>query len=344
MIDPKLNEFIVALPKAELHLHIEGTLEPELIFELARRNNIKLNYASEGELRQAYAFKDLQSFLDLYYAGASVLITERDFYDMTMAYLKRAQADGVCHTEIMFDPQTHTERGVAIETVFAGIARAVREMEQKAGLTSYLLMSFLRHLSEESAFETLEAALPLREQYKDIWVGIGLDSAEVGNPPDKFQRVFTRCKELGFRLVAHAGEEGPPQYVRDALDLLHVDRIDHGVRSEEDPDLVKRLIREQIPLTVCPLSNLKLCVVDDMRDHNIARLLRQGLVVTVNSDDPAYFGGYVGDNYRAIATSLKLSKAELAKLADNSLVASFLPGYRKSQLRQQLQAMVQAMV
>ena len=201
-------------------------------------------------------------------------------------------------------------------------------------------MSFLRHLSEESAFETLEAALPLREQYKDIWVGIGLDSAEVGNPPDKFQRVFTRCKELGFRLVAHAGEEGPPQYVRDALDLLHVDRIDHGVRSEEDPDLVKRLIREQIPLTVCPLSNLKLCVVDDMQDHNIARLLRQGLVVTVNSDDPAYFGGYVGDNYRAIATSLKLSKAELAKLADNSLVASFLPGYRKNQLRQQLQAML----
>ncbi len=339
-IDSKLDEFITAMPKAELHLHIEGTLEPELIFELARRNNVKLSYASEAELRQAYAFKDLQSFLDLYYAGASVLITERDFYDMTMAYLKRAHADGVCHTEIMFDPQTHTERGIAIETVFAGIARAVREMQQKTGLTSYLLMSFLRHLSEESAFETLEAALPLRDQYKDIWVGIGLDSAEVGNPPNKFERVFTRCKELGFRLVAHAGEEGPPEYVRDALDLLHVDRIDHGVRSEEDPDLVKRLIREQIPLTVCPLSNLKLCVVDNMNDHNIARLLRQGLVVTVNSDDPAYFGGYVGDNYRAIAASLKLSRQELAKLADNSLVASFLPGYRKSQLRKHLQAML----
>ncbi|HCN73363.1 MAG TPA: adenosine deaminase, partial [Pusillimonas sp.] len=291
MIDSKLDEFIIALPKAELHLHIEGTLEPKLIFELARRNNVRLNYASEAELHQAYAFKDLQSFLDLYYAGASVLITERDFFDMTMAYLKKAHADGVCHTEIMFDPQTHTERGVAIETVFAGIARAVRQMQQETGLTSYLLMSFLRHLSEEAAFETLEAALPLREQYKDIWIGIGLDSAEVGNPPDKFQRVFNRCKALGFRLVAHAGEEGPAQYVRDALDLLHVDRIDHGVRSEEDPDLVKRLIREQIPLTVCPLSNLKLCVVDDMKDHNIARLLRQGLVVTVNSDDPAYFGG-----------------------------------------------------
>lgn len=335
--DIDLDTFITSLPKAELHLHIEGSLEPEFIFELARRNQIKLNYASVAELRQAYAFKDLQSFLDLYYAGASVLVTERDFYDMTMAYLKRAHADGVCHTEIMFDPQTHTERGIAIETVFAGIARAIHDMQKETGLSSYLLMSFLRHLSEESAFETLEAALPLRDQYKDMWVGIGLDSAETGNPPDKFQRVFARCKELGFRLVAHAGEEGPPSYVRDALDLLRVDRIDHGVRSEEDPDLVKRLIREQIPLTVCPLSNLKLRVVNNMADHNIARLLRQGLVVTVNSDDPAYFGGYVGDNYRAIATSLNLSRSELAKLADNSIVASFLPGHRKSELRKRLQ-------
>lgn len=337
----ELDDYIVALPKAELHLHIEGTLEPELIFELAQRNNVSLPYDSVQSLRDAYAFTDLQSFLDLYYAGASVLITEQDFYDMTMAYLKRAHADGVCHTEIMFDPQTHTERGVAIETVFAGIAGAVRDMQRDTGLSSYLIMSFLRHLSEASAFETLEAALPLREAYDDVWVAIGLDSAEVGNPPEKFARVFQRCKDLGFRLVAHAGEEGPAQYVSDALDLLHVERIDHGVRSEEDPALMQRLIDEQVPLTVCPLSNLKLCVVDDMAEHNLARFLRQGVLVTINADDPAYFGGYVADNYRAVAKSLKLSRSELAQLADNSIVASFLPIGRKAALRARIRAMAQ---
>lgn len=336
-----LDDYIVALPKAELHLHIEGTLEPELIFELAQRNNVSLPYDSVQSLRDAYAFTDLQSFLDLYYAGASVLITEQDFYDMTMAYLKRAYADGVCHAEIMFDPQTHTERGVAIETVFAGIAGAVRDMQRDTGLSSYLIMSFLRHLSEASAFETLEAALPLREAYEDVWVAIGLDSAEVGNPPEKFSRVFQRCKDLGFRLVAHAGEEGPAQYVSDALDMLHVERIDHGVRSEEDPALMQRLIDQQIPLTVCPLSNLKLCVVDDMTEHNLARFLRQGVLVTINADDPAYFGGYVADNYRAVAKSLKLSRSELAQLADNSIVASFLPIGRKAALRARIRAMAQ---
>ncbi|OXR49189.1 MULTISPECIES: adenosine deaminase [unclassified Pusillimonas] len=336
-----LDDYIVALPKAELHLHIEGTLEPELIFELAQRNNVSLPYDSVQSLRDAYAFTDLQSFLDLYYAGASVLITEQDFYDMTMAYLKRAHADGVCHAEIMFDPQTHTERGIAIETVFAGIANAVRDMQRDTGLSGYLIMSFLRHLSEASAFETLEAALPLRQAYDDVWVAIGLDSAEVGNPPEKFARVFQRCKDLGFQLVAHAGEEGPAQYVSDALDLLHVQRIDHGVRSEEDPVLMQRLIDEQIPLTVCPLSNLKLCVVDDMAEHNLARFLRQGVLVTINADDPAYFGGYVADNYRAVAKSLKLSRSELAQLADNSIVASFLPIGRKAALRARIRAMAQ---
>lgn len=340
-LNANLVDYIKALPKTELHLHIEGTLEPELIFELAERNNVALPYDSVQALKDAYAFTDLQSFLDLYYAGASVLITEQDFYDMTMAYLKRAHADGVCHTEIMFDPQTHTERGIDIETVFSGIARAVRDMQKETGLSSYLLMSFLRHLSEEAAFETLEAALPLREAYDDIWVGIGLDSSEVGNPPEKFSRVFERCRELGFRLVAHAGEEGPAQYVRDALDLLKVERIDHGVRSSEDAALMQRLIDEQIPLTVCPLSNLKLCVVDDMAKHNLADFLRRGVLVTVNSDDPAYFGGYVADNYLAVANALKLTRGELAQLADNSIIASFLPIGRKAALRARVRAIAQ---
>ncbi len=340
-LNANLVDYIKALPKTELHLHIEGTLEPELIFELAERNNVALPYDSVQALKDAYAFADLQSFLDLYYAGASVLITEQDFYDMTMAYLKRAHADGVCHTEIMFDPQTHTERGIDIETVFSGIARAVRDMQKETGLSSYLLMSFLRHLSEEAAFETLEAALPLREAYDDIWVGIGLDSSEVGNPPEKFSRVFERCRELGFRLVAHAGEEGPAQYVRDALDLLKVERIDHGVRSSEDAALMQRLIDEQIPLTVCPLSNLKLCVVDDMAKHNLADFLRRGVLVTVNSDDPAYFGGYVADNYLAVANALKLTRGELAQLADNSIMASFLPIGRKAALRARVRAIAQ---
>ncbi|MBP6020271.1 MAG: adenosine deaminase [Burkholderiaceae bacterium] len=325
-----LTNFICSLPKAELHVHIEGTLEPELLFALAQRNAVKLPYASVQALRDAYAFNDLQSFLDLYYAGAAVLITENDFYDMTMAYMRRAHADGVVHAEIMFDPQTHTERGIAIETVFAGIARALREMRDATGMSSYLLLSFLRHLSEAAAFATLEAALPLRERYQDLWIGIGLDSAEHGNPPEKFTRVFARCKELGFRLVAHAGEEGPASYVSDALDLLGAERIDHGVRSEEDPALMQRLIKQKVPLTVCPLSNLKLKVVPDLSHHNLARFLRAGVLVTVNSDDPAYFGGYIADNYLACALALELSSDELATLARNSIQASFLPPEQKN--------------
>lgn len=330
--DQDLADFVAGLPKAELHLHIEGTLEPELIFALAQRNGIALPYPSEQALREAYAFTDLQSFLDLYYAGAGVLITEQDFYDMTAAYLRRAHRDGVRHAEIMFDPQTHTARGVDIRIVFAGIARALRDARQSTGITSYLLMSFLRHLTEQEAFDTLEAALPLREEYADLWIGIGLDSSERGNPPEKFARVYQRCKELGFRLVAHAGEEGPPSYVRDALDILHAERIDHGVRAEEDPELLQRLIDEQVPFTVCPLSNLKLCVVDRLDQHNLARLLRQGAMVTVNSDDPAYFGGYVAQNYIACAQALGLSRKELGTLARNSITASFLPDAQKQAL------------
>jgi len=320
-----LHTFIQQLPKAELHLHIEGTLEPELIFQLAQRNQIPLPYADVDTLRAAYEFTDLQSFLDLYYAGAQVLITEDDFYEMTYAYFQRIHEDGVVHTEIMFDPQTHTHRGIAMETVFAGLARACRQAKAELGISSYWILSFLRHLSEADAFDTLEQALPLREAYSDLWLAIGLDSAERGNPPEKFARVYQRCQELGFKLVAHAGEEGPAQYVSDAVNLLKVDRIDHGVRSEEDPALIQALIKSQMPLTVCPLSNLKLKVVDDLRQHNLARLLRQGVKVTVNSDDPSYFGGYVLDNYLVMAESLDLSRAELIQLARNSITASFLP-------------------
>ncbi len=331
-----MRSFVEALPKTELHLHIEGTLEPELLFALAQRNKVALPYASVEALRAAYDFTDLQSFLDLYYAGANVLQTEQDFHDMTAAYIERARADNVRHAEIFFDPQTHTERGIGIDVVFAGIARALRQARDEHGFSSAMIMSFLRHLSEEDAFATLEAALPLREQYRDLWNGIGLDSSERGNPPEKFARVFARCKELGFHLVAHAGEEGPPAYIIGALDVLKVERIDHGVRSEEDPALMERLAREKMPLTVCPLSNLKLCVVDDMAKHNLARLLRAGLAVTVNSDDPAYFGGYMNDNYLAVASALELSRAEIVQLARNGIDASFLPAADKRRLAAEL--------
>jgi adenosine deaminase len=331
-----MRSFVEALPKTELHLHIEGTLEPELLFALAQRNKVALPYASVEALRAAYDFTDLQSFLDLYYAGANVLQTEQDFHDMTAAYIARARADNVRHAEIFFDPQTHTERGIGIDVVFAGIARALREARDEHGFSSAMIMSFLRHLSEEDAFVTLEAALPLRGQYRDLWNGIGLDSSERGNPPEKFAKVFARCKELGFHLVAHAGEEGPPAYIIGALDVLKVERIDHGVRSEEDPALMERLAREQIPLTVCPLSNLKLCVVDDMAKHNLARLLRAGLAVTINSDDPAYFGGYMNDNYLAVTTALELSRAEIVQLARNGIEASFLPAADKGRLTVEL--------
>ncbi|MFA5521830.1 MAG: adenosine deaminase [Castellaniella sp.] len=324
-----LTDWLRQLPKAELHLHIEGSLEPEMIFELARRNNIALDYDSVEALREAYEFTDLQSFLDLYYAGARVLITEQDFFDMTWAYLQRAHADGVVHAELMFDPQTHTSRGIAMETVFAGIARALRRARTDLDMSSAMILCFLRHLSEADAQATLDAALPLREQYADLWLAIGLDSGEKGNPPEKFARVYERCRELGFRLVAHAGEEGPADYVRNALDILGVERIDHGVRSEEDATLVETLIERQIPLTVCPLSNVRLRVFDTLADHNLARLLRQGVMVTLNSDDPSYFGGYVLDNYLASAQALALTRAELGTLARNSLRAAFMTEDRR---------------
>ncbi len=309
------------------------------MFALAKRNNVVLPYADVSALREAYEFSDLQSFLDLYYAGTHVLQKEEDFYQLTRAYLDRARADGVVHAEIMFDPQAHTSRGVAIEVVFAGIARALREARKEHGLSSVLILSFLRHLSEEDAFATLEAALPLREQYADLWTAVGLDSSELGHPPSKFQRVYARCKDLGLRLVAHAGEEGPPEYVWEALDILQVERIDHGVRSEEDPKLMQRIIDAGIPLTVCPLSNLRLCVVDDLAQHNLARLLRRGAMVTINSDDPAYFGGYIGDNYMACATKLGLEKQELVALARNSIQAAFLPEDAKQGWLQRLDSM-----
>lgn len=318
-----LQDFIKNLPKAELHLHIEGSLEPELMFALAQRNSVKLPYASVEEIRTAYNFTDLQSFLDLYYAGAAVLLTEQDFYDLTMAYVQRALADQVRHVELFFDPQTHTARGVSTETVFAGIARALRQARQEHEFSASMILCFLRHLSEEDALRTLKAALPLREQYADCWNGIGLDSAEVDNPPEKFARVFAQARELGFRLVAHAGEEGPPAYIHAALDVLQVERIDHGVRAEEDAGLMQRLVATQMPLTVCPLSNLKLCVVDDLSEHNLARMLRAGLCVTINSDDPAYFGGYMNANFIASAEALDLSRAELVQLARNGFCASF---------------------
>jgi adenosine deaminase len=316
MLNEQLRTIVQGMPKAELHIHIEGSLEPELIFALAQRNGVSLAYPSVEALRQAYAFTDLQSFLDIYYAGASVLLTEQDFYDMTAAYLARAHADNVRHAEIMFDPQTHTARGVPFETVVNGIWRACQE----GPISASLIMCFLRHLSEEEAIATLEEALP----HRDKLMGVGLDSAEVGHPPEKFCRVFERARQLGLRLVAHAGEEGPPAYIESALDVLNVERIDHGVRCIEKPELVARLVREQIALTVCPLSNVKLRVFDTMDRHNLRALLDAGLVVTVNSDDPAYFGGYINDNFVATFEALPLDASHAKQLARNSFTASFL--------------------
>ncbi|MEG0140141.1 MAG: adenosine deaminase [Comamonas sp.] len=330
----RLPELLQAMPKAELHMHIEGSLEPELIFALAQRNSVKLAYDSVEALRAAYAFTDLQSFLDIYYAGASVLLHEQDFYDMARAYLNRAVADNVVHTEIFFDPQTHTERGVAMETIINGLYRACRDAQIEQGISATLILSFLRHLSEESALQTLEAALPLRDRF----IGVGLDSSELGNPPEKFERVFARCKELGLRLVAHAGEEGPPAYIWGALDVLRVERIDHGVQSEKDEQLMARLAKEQIPLTVCPLSNLKLCVVKDLADHNLPRLLKAGLKVMINSDDPAYFGGYVNENYTQLFAATGMGADEAYQLARNSLEASFASDAQKSVWVAQLDA------
>lgn len=321
MLNEQLRHMLQAMPKAELHIHIEGSLEPELIFELAQRNGLTLPYASVEALRQAYAFTDLQSFLDIYYAGASVLLTEQDFYDMTMAYLRRAAADNVRHAEIFFDPQTHTARGVPFKTVIDGIWRACQE----GPISASLIMCFLRHLSEEEAIATLEEALPFRDKI----IGVGLDSSEVGHPPEKFARVFERARNLGLHLVAHAGEEGPPAYIESALDVLNVERIDHGVRCLEDPDLTARLVREQMALTVCPLSNLKLRVFDVMGESNLRRLLDAGLVATVNSDDPAYFGGYINENYLAAFDALPLDAQHARALAKNSFAAAFLDPERK---------------
>ncbi|MRV71373.1 adenosine deaminase [Duganella sp. FT92W] len=321
MTNNQLRTVVQAMPKAELHIHIEGSLEPELIFALAERNGVQLTYPSVEALRQAYAFKDLQSFLDIYYAGASVLLKEQDFYDMTAAYLKKAAADNVRHTEIFFDPQTHTARGVPMETVVNGIYKAC----QDSPVSATLILCFLRHLSEEDALETLEQALPFRDKF----IGVGLDSSEVGHPPEKFARVFARCRDLGLHLVAHAGEEGPPAYIQSALDVLKVERIDHGVRILEDRALTERVAREGIALTVCPLSNTKLRVFDQMQDHNLVQLLDAGLVATVNSDDPAYFGGYMNDNFLAVFDSLPLGLSHAQRLARNSFVAAFLPAEQK---------------
>ena len=326
--------FMTQLPKAELHLHLEGSLEPELMLKLAQRNNLSLPYDDIAAIKAAYEFANLQEFLDIYYQGANVLQTEQDFFDLTWAYLLRCKEQGVVHTEPCFDPQTHTDRGIPFDVVIKGITAALKQAESQLGISSYLILSFLRHLSEEAAFETLEMALP----YRDQLIAVGLDSSEMGHPPEKFQRVFAKARAEGFKAVAHAGEEGPPEYVWSALDLLHVDRIDHGVRAYEDSLLMQRLIDEQVPLTVCPLSNTRLKVFADMADHTILKMLEQDVMVTVNSDDPAYFGGYVVENYMALHDSLGMTRAQAQQLAINSINASFLPADRKISITQQIMA------
>lgn len=326
-MDPgALEGFVRRLPKAELHLHIEGSLEPEMLIEFAARRGVRLRFDSIEAVRAAYRFSDLQSFLDIYYEGAAVLREEEDFFDLTAAYLKRAHADGVVHVEIFFDPQTHTQRGIPFATVVGGISAALQAGRREFGISSHLIMCFLRHLTEAEAWATLEEARP----WLDHIAGVGLDSAERGNPPGKFARVFDKAAGWGLRRVAHAGEEGPPSYISDALDLLGAERIDHGVACEADAALVERLARSRIPLTVCPLSNLRLCVVGDLRQHNLKRLLDRGLCVTVNSDDPAYFGGYVLANYMAVTQALDLSVADLRQLAKNSIEASWLDAPAKA--------------
>jgi len=327
-LDAARERLIRRLPKAELHLHIEGTLEPEMMFSLAAKHGISLPYPTVEAVRRAYAFHDLQSFLDLYYAGCDVLRDRTDFYALAMSYFTRAHADRVVHAELFFDPQTHTARGIPMEVIFGGLRDAMADAQRRYGITSELILCFLRHLSEDDAFATLDAALPFRSEF----IGVGLDSGERGNPPSKFARVFAKARGLGLRSVAHAGEEGPAAYIHEALDLLAVERIDHGVRCDEDPALVDRLVRDQIALTVCPLSNLKLCVVSDLAQHNFARLLRRGVAVTINSDDPAYFGGYIADNYRATAAALELTAPELVTVAENAVRAAFLPAAAKSSL------------
>lgn len=333
-----LRSFINGLPKAELHLHLEGSLEPELMFALAAHNGIALPYATVEELKAAYSFNNLQEFLDLYYAGASVLITEQDFYDLTIAYLEKVATENVRHVEVFFDPQTHTERGIPFAIVVNGIVRALNEGERRLGISSFLILSFLRHLSEEAAFATLAEARPFRQHF----AGIGLDSSEVGNPPSKFERVFAKARAEGYPVVAHAGEEGPAEYIHEALDLLKVCRIDHGNRCMENDALVDRLVQEQIPLTLCPLSNLELCVIDDLKNHPAKKMLDRGLLITLNSDDPAYFGGYMTDNFVATAEGLDLTRDELVQLAKNSFLSSWLPIAKRNEMLESVDAYVAA--
>lgn len=329
-----MEEFIRGLPKVELHVHIEGTLEPEMMFDLAARNGVRLPFASVEEVRAAYRFSDLQSFLDIYYQGAAVLQTEQDFHDLMLAYLRRAAIDNVRHAEIFFDPQTHTERGIPFAVLMKGFERARAEAAATMGVSSLLILCFLRHLSEDRAMATLDEAMP----FLDRITGVGLDSGEAGNPPERFEKVFAKARADGLRAVAHAGEEGPPSHITGALDLLGAERIDHGVAAEQDDAVVERLVREQIPLTMCPLSNRALQVVGDLRDHNLKRLLDRGVRVTVNSDDPAYFGGYLTDNYLAIQRALDLDRADLTTLARNAIEGSFLPPEGKSGLLAELDA------
>lgn len=328
MTDKDLNTYIQKIPKAELHLHIEGTLEPELIFKLAERNKVKLKYKSIDDLRKAYNFSNLQSFLDIYYAGTSVLITEQDFYDLTWAYLEKRYSENVIHAEIFFDPQTHTDRGIRFETVINGINKALQDGQKKLFLSSKLIMCFLRHLDEESAFKMLDQSIP----FKDKIIGIGLDSSELGNPPSKFVNVFKKATSLGYLPVAHAGEEGPPDYIWEAIDKLKVLRIDHGVRAIEDKSLLEELVKRKIPLTVCPLSNIKLKVFKTMSDHNLKKLMDAGVIVTINSDDPSYFGGYINENYLEISKAFNLEKKDIYQLAKNSFEASFLSVSEKQRM------------
>lgn len=329
-----MKRFIQQLPKVELHLHIEGSLEPELMFELAKRNNIDIPFSSPEEVRAAYQFSNLQSFLDIYYQGANVLIHEQDFFDLTWAYMLRCKQDNVIHTEIFFDPQTHTDRGIAFETVINGISSALEKAQQELGISSQIIMCFLRHLSEPAAMETLLQALP----FKDKIIGVGLDSSEQGHPPEKFENVFREARNAGFITVAHAGEEGPAMNIRNAIDLLGVQRVDHGVRCVEDAALVEELKQTRMPLTVCPLSNLKLKVFQQMEQHNIVQLLRQGLCVTINSDDPAYFGGYMTDNFNAVADAHSMSYQELAQFTLNAIEASFISDQEKARMTEQTKA------
>ena len=327
------HKWLNGLPKIELHLHIEGTLEPELLFKLARRNSIQLPFNSVNEVKKAYQFSNLQDFLDIYYQGAEVLLHKQDFYDLTWAYLLMCSQQNVMHVEPFSDPQTHTVRGVPFETIVSGIAEALANGKAKLGITSRLIMCFLRHLSEESAFETLKSS----EQFTDVIYGVGLDSAEMGNPPEKFINVFSKAKDMGYKLVAHAGEEGPASYIWSSLDVLNVQRIDHGIRAIDDPDLMLRLIESQMPLTICPLSNVKLRVFDTMASHTILDMLDLGVCVTVNSDDPSYFGGYMTENFLALYDSLELSRDQAIRLINNSIDASFAEDSRKKELSNLLQ-------